>query len=1478
MQQTFETWATTQKMAERRLEVFVNMLQALAGGPQGYRLRRILLTNFWLYGQQEFEIPHGRLFLAGENASGKSTVLTAALPLALDGDLRPNRIDTFGGRERHIDYYVLGGTESATPFRYERRTAYIALEFEWCNPDLPPIAPEMRQHWENATIEQRQKLRFLTIGLSLAGNANIGDRIRPLRFLITDGSRLGYDLHTIYDTGNKQEKRAYDHAHFKQILEGHGILCESQAEYERQVGRHLFGFTDVKDFQKLINLLLVLRRPNLSTELNFSRVHEYLKQSLRKISSETTHRVIGTIERIDSIQSEIERIQEAYDSTNRLHQAVQQLVLARVQLASNEYVDAQQAEDAVQSKATKLRRDVTAADNERKKADARSQSLQAQLSQIGGQLRALENSEGLQVAQQLETVRERTQESEAQMQMQEQSVTSARHALNTLSDSLKSKQESFTKTKVDSTTQLEELLSLASNECYWELAAFQLEEALRSLSNVSTETPTPPRVPQAVSMLIGEQSQERIDWLRSLEVLHQQRERVDDKLQNARSLETTRFQELDEARRRFQTLQDRIYETRQKLNEVLEKWVEVDSRLFPSESIESSLAMIALNEDTQAEEDTLEDESHATVVLSAVTHALNGYRQLLETLEQELLDAADQVQGELNEVQLLTGSKSQQLSTLQEEYERKRAEPEYVPPRTERRTQARIELAKQGIAAFPLYMLLDFVPDLDAKEAGRIEYMLEDAGLLDALVVSPVQTLQADAVLTKEGLSDCRLNMDLLHSNGSDEQHSELRLRFDEAFDDDARDTSPGEWQAITTNVLATLSTTQTLASTNISFSEEGIWTHGLLTGQASGGKALCIGKATRLRVKQRELDALDAQRTQLQGELHALHQRLAEFEQQLTQIQEQQSQVRRLLPESGIEEQYAQLTQAKLTLDDGNGKYQKARQQTQELRQQYTSLVAQLERESQGIGPLATHTKQVQRALEGTMSLRTQAKTLQVQFGTLLRTWNDYQQDQTSIQTARTNETTSTALYERVRQQAMQTRAEFQELQHIAEQTDVEGLGERLRTLREQNDMSSKQLDDAKAAFIRADERTNNAQTQLTEIESQLQLAHTDTVDKQARFLQVLTAYPVEQLGSVQQLVTEHESTGSIRAAKRVVADISYEGDDENTLARRERLDTAYRDAYSTLSKVFNREQAFLLEYGPDLDDQGRVQFLNENKSRPIELLQLLSERIEMQRTLLGQEERQLFEDFLLQEIAEAIRTHILEAEEWVQQINTVLSNLPMIGEHYSLQWKPLGEFDPSMLGGHLAQHYKLLRKPVQTLTTEESETLMAAFRQEIESVRIRQQEMPDMNFMDALEQVFDYREWFHFDVWVTPIGGGQRQRLTDRVAGTRSGAEQLFALYVPLFAALGALYKTAAPGAPRLLALDEAFDKVSVANTQRIMEFLVTQDFQWIMTGPQLSGTGAKIPASARYLMLHEKGSPIATASASFWSDSQDIQNGQK
>ncbi len=1446
MQKTFEdliaesgaTNGSSEDVLIRQVASFVNMLQDQAGGPLGYRLRRIILTNFWLYGQQEFEIPHGRLFLAGENASGKSTVLTAALPLGLDGDLRPNRLDTFGGRERHMEYYVLGGSESATPYNYERRTSYIALEFEWCDPDHPPIADEIRQRWENG---DRERTRFLTIGLSIAGNANVTDRIRPLRFLITDGSRLGHDLDTLYETGNRHEKRAYDHTRFKQVMEGHGIICDSQADYERQVARYLFGFHDVKDFEKLINLLLVLRRPNLSTELSFSRVHDYLKMSLRKISGETTSRVIGTIERIDAIQNEIERIQEAYDAAERVHRARQVLALSHAQLAGCEYTGAQLTEDAIQSRVTRLRRDLDRANNERSQSEKRTQDLQTEQYQVSGQIKALEASEGLQVATQLTSARERRQETATQLHLQEQSLESAHRVIDENAASLDRQRVRFEQIKTESVSQLRELQGIAGDEALWDVAALQLEEAQHQVGAITPDASVSPEMPGAVTMLMDVQADERMAWLRQLEELHQRRDKIDAQVQFARSQETTRFQELDEARRHFQSVHDRGYEAQQNLDRALEPFfAESENASRLSEELE-----LAQGEDDEAQSGRIV-EQFATII--------NGYRQAIGSLESELREAADQAQGELNELQLLTGGKMREISDIKALYEQKKAEPEYVPPRSARRIQARATLLEHGIAALPLYALLDFVPEISEEEAGRIEFMLEDAGLLDALVVAPDQIVAADALLAADGLGDCRLDRNAInHLVGGQKPGSSI-LHFD--------NTQDSKWEAATTEILPLLGSYT--SANGYSMQNDGTWTHGLLTGRAGIGMARCIGKATRLRVRERELAELEQKRARLDAELKELTDRLAYYEQQLSQLQEKQAQLRTVLRASGIEDIYAELAQTRIAVDNARNKYQKARLQTQELRQQYNALVAQLERESRGMAQLVGDARRVQAALLGMLKLKNQARTLQNQLTNVLHTWEEYQKVRAALERAKANAINVASLYERVRSQALQAQAEMEELQRVAASSNAEELSERLQSLRERYEALFAELDIAKSAYARLDERVHNVENNLEEAESNLQVTQTDRRDKQARFAALLVAYPVERVVDAQSLANEGNY---IKAAQQLLGG-ELRADD--VPLRKEQLEIEYRDSYTALARTFTQEQPTLLEYGPDLDDQGHVVFLNENKSIPVELMEILGDRIEMQKTLLDAEERQLFENFLLQEIAEAIRTHILEAEEWVQQINGVLNNLPMIGEHYSLQWKPPVEYDMAKLGSHLAQHYRLLRKPAQTLTTEETETLMSAFRREIESVRLRQQENPDTNFMEVLEQVFDYREWFHFDVWVTPIGG-QRQRLTDRVAGTRSGAEQLFALYVPLFAALGALYRSAAPGAPRLFALDEAFDKVSSANTQRIMEFLVSQDFQWIMTGPQVSGAGSKIPACARYLMIHDKGSPVATASASFWSENR-------
>src|SRR5919198_6177036 len=107
-------------------------LRAPAAGAPGYRLNRVILCNYWHFGLLTLEVPHGRLFLTGDNATGKSTVLVAAM-LTLDGDVRPHRLDTFGSAERQIAAYVLGARSGTKGGGYEHssRTSLVATEWAW---------------------------------------------------------------------------------------------------------------------------------------------------------------------------------------------------------------------------------------------------------------------------------------------------------------------------------------------------------------------------------------------------------------------------------------------------------------------------------------------------------------------------------------------------------------------------------------------------------------------------------------------------------------------------------------------------------------------------------------------------------------------------------------------------------------------------------------------------------------------------------------------------------------------------------------------------------------------------------------------------------------------------------------------------------------------------------------------------------------------------------------------------------------------------------------------------------------------------------------------------------------------------------------------------------------------------------------------------------------------------------------------------
>src|SRR5439155_11882846 len=315
------------------------------------------------------------------------------------------------------------------------------------------------------------------------------------------------------------------------------------------------------------------------------------------------------------------------------------------------------------------------------------------------------------------------------------------------------------------------------------------------------------------------------------------------------------------------------------------------------------------------------------------------------------------------------------------------------------------------------------------------------------------------------------------------------------------------DWESTIAAILQALSHSESAQGTSTvrtkySINQDGYWSHGLLTGHAGGGEARYIGRATRLRIRERELDELKQNRTNLEEELQALYSQLAYYEHQLSQIQEKQIRIRKILPESGIEEMHAELSQTRLILDDLRSKYQKARLQTQEARQASNRLLAQLERESKGIAPLASDAKRVQSTLMGIVKLKNQATSLQMQMRNIINTWEEHQRTREAQERAKINEANVTAIYERIHQQFLDAQAEANELLRVAESSNAEELSERLRMLHEQNEMLSTQLDEVKTSFISADVRASATQEHLEEAEEYLQHALYDSSEKQRHFV----------------------------------------------------------------------------------------------------------------------------------------------------------------------------------------------------------------------------------------------------------------------------------------------------------------------------------------------------------------------------------------
>jgi uncharacterized protein (TIGR02680 family) len=248
-------------------------------------------------------------------------------------------------------------------------------------------------------------------------------------------------------------------------------------------------------------------------------------------------------------------------------------------------------------------------------------------------------------------------------------------------------------------------------------------------------------------------------------------------------------------------------------------------------------------------------------------------------------------------------------------------------------------------------------------------------------------------------------------------------------------------------------------------------------------------------------------------------------------------------------------------------------------------------------------------------------------------------------------------------------------------------------------------------------------------------------------------------------------------------------------------------------------------------------------------QVLDTLDAEIADREQILTAEERRVFSDALVEEIADHLRQRMHEVRGRVERMNVVLRRSPTAaGKIVELEWQPL-EDDEGTQRAALA----LLRRDVHHLGGESRGELVTFFRRRIEAARREHAFGTEPRPMaDTLMSAFDYRRWFAFGLHERSDSG--RVRLTKRRHAVGSGGEQSVLIHLPLFAAAAALYGDS--HAPRLVMLDEALSGIDDDTRERVLEATVAFDLDVVMTSHELWGTYRSVPQLAIYQLHRENG----------------------
>lgn len=1400
--------------------------------PNRYRLRRAGVHQVWQF-DQVFTFGDGRLLLRGKNGAGKTKAVEILLPFLLDGDIR--RFDATGGSKTTLKWLMLDGWTGGA-----NRLGYVWIEF-------------------GRTASDGEEHR-LTVGAAITASTATGEA-KPMFFV----TRLAVGEDLPLDDPDKRPSAAQ----LRELI-GPDNCYDRAIDYRIRVARELFGLTDPGRYRNLVHLLYGLRRPTIGDRIESGELVKVLTEALPPLDDDLLDTVARNLDDLDAVRDGLARLEATSVALTvflaSYRRYLHGVLRARVAVVREELAGLRErraAAGAAEYKVSELAQEEAAA---REEVAAHERAIAAAEDDLWAGAAGGAAAPG-ELRAKAATVRAIAGAARTSWT----AAASAREAEDDAAARLDTDVERASADLTDLRSRLREARRQA-RACRMEESLFgePVQAGVQVVQPARTETlhdidgtahqVERPRArtiaPEAADALAGwrdrlaDVARAVTDRVRAADALHRQLTEVTDAEARLREVEhdVTRAEEaVAEARERRAERGTALEEAYTAYADAVRDWAARVAAIAPGVDVDALLRLASGEAPDPAAVRDL-----AYELIAAALAAVDDERDLLAPR---------------------LGAVTDELKAARERQRAWRAQADPEPPRPAYATAERDPANRDSGAGAPLYLLIDFTGDLgDAARAG-LEAALAASGLLTAWVTPAGVALHPsthDVLLSPAAPAagptladafrpvpsdavDAERITALLRTIGyrpgpapAADADDEEEPRTDAESGADVRASEPGTGRRGDCWVAA-----------------DGRWRLGVLSGAYGKERAEYIGAGARAATRARRLAELaeriarlDVERDRITAERATLDERRDALRAAL-----------RELPDAGAPIAARQAVEAASAEEERlAGLAGHALREAEHARADAVRLRnAALARSSSE--DLPTDPDALREVRTSLARLRDAHTTLDREIARAIGGVRDVAAARAGWERAHEARIAAERAYADARADLGRAQRELRTLE------EAEGADERDALAREQD--AVRRRDEARAArseaaarLAGAHDRRIRAEEARTRAIADLRAQEEAVVEVGGRLRRPLGLpglVTAAELGDLEDRLAAFDAAADgVRARITALRDLA---DDVES-----RLGPPEDDV--TADEIIDRGQELRdgLAGGYDsgrteVEGIHRYELLDDSGAHDVAIVgKRIAVAAEQARAQLSAREQEVFERYLLGELGDHLARQVAGAEALVATMNRTLADVRTShGIGARLVWEQAKDADPevrtavNLLRGSPARHpsppstetLRVTDLP-RVRTREQSTTLRDCLRRRIEAARLAD---PSAGYASHLRTALDYRAWFSWQIKITDAHPGRERSLNHRTA--LSQGEQRVVSYLVLFATAAAHFSSladAAPDAPRLILLDDAFAKVDEPTHARLLGLLVDLDLDFVLTSERLWGAFSTVPSLHIYECLRD------------------------